>query len=120
MMEVHFDRSTPPMTDTYAEFEVHVLEDGHRFFVGRLPGKLGPDSAGFEVFWELHPSDYHVIQMHGRPVKTPRWQQAYGADYHIDGLFQSLDFPDAEVFFCPAFFPSSQADRLLEDGPWGW
>jgi hypothetical protein len=23
--------------------------------------------------------------MHGRPIKTPRWQQAYGADYHYTG-----------------------------------
>ena len=23
--------------------------------------------------------------MHGRPVQTPRWQQAYGADYHYTG-----------------------------------
>ena len=23
--------------------------------------------------------------MHGRPVKTPRWQQAYRADYHYTG-----------------------------------
>ena len=44
-----------------------------------------PDSAGFEVLWELHPSDDHVIQMHGRPAQTPRWQQAYGADYHHTG-----------------------------------
>jgi alkylated DNA repair dioxygenase AlkB len=23
--------------------------------------------------------------MHGRPVETPRWQQAYGVDYHYTG-----------------------------------
>jgi len=23
--------------------------------------------------------------MHGRPAQTPRWQQAYGADYHHTG-----------------------------------
>ena len=85
MTEVHSDMSTAPMTDIYPEFEAHGLEDGHRFFIGRLPGELCPDSAGFEVLWELHPSDYHVIQMHGRPVKTARWQQAYGADYHYTG-----------------------------------
>src|SRR5262249_35752111 len=85
MTKVHPDMSPSPMPDTYPEFEAHVLEDGHRFFVGRLPGELCPDEAGFEALWGLHPSDYHVIQMHGRPVKTPRWQQAYGADYHYTG-----------------------------------
>ncbi len=79
------DVSDVPMTNVYAEFETHVLDDGHRFFVGRLPGDLLPDAAGFESLWGLHPDDYHVIQMHGRPVKTPRWQQAYGADYHYNG-----------------------------------
>jgi hypothetical protein len=39
---------TAPMTITYAEFEAHVLGDGHRFFVGRLPGELYPDAAGLE------------------------------------------------------------------------
>jgi alkylated DNA repair dioxygenase AlkB len=85
MMEVHLDMSTAPMTDTYPGFEVHVLEDGHRFHAGRLPGELYPDAAGFEAVWGLHPSDYHVIQMLGRPVKTARWQQAYGADYRYTG-----------------------------------
>jgi alkylated DNA repair dioxygenase AlkB len=77
--------SAAPMTDTYPEFDALVLEDGHRFYVGRLAEDLCLDAAGFEVVWNLHPSDYHVIQMHGRPVKTPRWQQAYGADYHYTG-----------------------------------
>src|SRR3954454_16482110 len=27
--------------------------------------------------------------------------------------FQALDLPAAEVFFCPAFFPAAEADRLL-------
>jgi alkylated DNA repair dioxygenase AlkB len=85
MMEVHSDMSTASMTDTYPEFEAHALDDGHRFLVGRLPGELCPDAAGFEVLWDLHPSDYDVIHMLGRPVKLPRWQQAYGKDYHFSG-----------------------------------
>jgi hypothetical protein len=39
MMEVHSDMSRPPMIDTYAEFETHVLDDGYRFFVEPLPGR---------------------------------------------------------------------------------
>jgi len=72
------------MSDTYAGFEDHAL-DCHHFFVGRLPEELRPDATRLETLWALHPDDYHVIQMHGRPVKTPRWQQAYGADYHYTG-----------------------------------
>jgi alkylated DNA repair dioxygenase AlkB len=39
----------------------------------------------FEALWALHPADFHEIQMHGRKVRTPRWQQAYGADYLYTG-----------------------------------
>ena len=53
--------------------------------VGRLPEGLVPDEAAFEVLWALHPAEYHLIKMHGRQVRTPRWQQAYGADYHYTG-----------------------------------
>jgi hypothetical protein len=70
------------MTDTYAEYEAHVLDDSHRFFVGRLPEELRPDADEFKVLWDLRPNDYLVIQMFGRRVKTALWQQAYGADYH--------------------------------------
>jgi alkylated DNA repair dioxygenase AlkB len=30
----------------------------------------------------MHPEKYYEIMIHGRLVKTPRWQQAYGVDYH--------------------------------------
>src|SRR5262245_43650993 len=73
------------MTAVYAEFENHTLDDGYHFFVGRLPDELQPDAARFEALWALHPDDFHVIQMFGRPVPTARWQQAYGADYHYTG-----------------------------------
>jgi alkylated DNA repair dioxygenase AlkB len=43
------------------------------------------DSAGFDTLWQIHPSEFHVIKMHGRLVPTPRWQQAYGVDYHYTG-----------------------------------
>lgn len=73
------------MAAHYAGFEEHVLDDGHRFFVGRLPDDLLVTPERFEGLWALHPEDYHVILMHGRRVETPRWQQAYGADYHYTG-----------------------------------
>ena len=33
----------------------------------------------------MHPTEKHVIHMPGGPVRTPRWQQAYGLDYHYTG-----------------------------------
>jgi alkylated DNA repair dioxygenase AlkB len=33
----------------------------------------------------------------------------------VDGLFQTLDLPDAEVVLYPAFFSASEADRLLRE-----
>jgi alkylated DNA repair dioxygenase AlkB len=70
---------------TYAEFKAHDLGDGHLFHVGQVPEELLQDVSPFERLWDLHPTEYHLIQMHGRPVRTPRWQQAYGADYHYTG-----------------------------------
>lgn len=61
------------------------LPDGHTVTLGRLPAALVPDAAGLDALWQLHPPDYHVITMHGKSVPTPRWQQAYGADYHYTG-----------------------------------
>src|SRR5687767_12454193 len=58
---------------------------GHTVEVGELPASLVPDRDGFEALWALHPGDFHEIAIHGRRVKTPRWQQAYGADYHYTG-----------------------------------
>ena len=77
--------STGSMTDNYPEFEAHVLEDGHSFLVGRLPGELCPDGVGFEVLWNLHPKDFDDFKMMGKLTKLPRWQQAYGKDYYFSG-----------------------------------
>ncbi len=73
------------MSHLYPDYESHLLDDRHRLFVGRLPEELRPDAAAFETLWNRHPGEYHVIKMHGRLVKTPRWQQAFGADYHYTG-----------------------------------
>ena len=73
------------MVDHIDGFERHALDDRHGFFSGSLPSALRPDSAGFEELWDLHPAAYHEILMHGRKVKTPRWQQAFGNDYHYTG-----------------------------------
>lgn len=81
-MELNF--VVPPM----ANFVPINLEAGHAVFVGRLPRPLLDqilDPSWFERFWNQHPAEYHQIIMHGRPVKTPRWQVAYGRDYEYTG-----------------------------------
>ena len=72
----------------------HHLDARHSFFVGSLLEALRLDGAGFDRLWALHPDDFHEIKMHGRLVKTPRWQQAYGADYRYTGnLNRALPVP---------------------------
>ena len=66
-------------------FECHQLGDGHTFYTGWLPAELVPSTEQFEALWKMHPGEYHEIMMHGRPVRTPRWQQAFGVDYHYTG-----------------------------------
>ncbi|PWU19932.1 MAG: 2OG-Fe(II) oxygenase [Verrucomicrobia bacterium] len=77
------------MNETLPGFECHDIGDGYNFWVGQLPGALLPNAAEFESLWRMHPTDYHEIKMHGRLVKTPRWQQAFGVDYHYTGRVNS-------------------------------
>lgn len=73
----------------------HELPDGSHFYSGRLPPELILTPEQFEAVWDLHPDEFHTIMIHGRPVKTPRWQQAYGADYHYTGrVNRALPVPD--------------------------
>lgn len=65
--------------------EPRALDETASVLVGRLPDALVPNAAGFDALWSLHPETFHVIKMHGKDVRTPRWQQAYGADYRYTG-----------------------------------
>ena len=73
------------VASSYPGFEKITLDDGHWFFVGRLPDRLVLGPAAFESLWMLHPADFPMIHLHGQLRKIPRWQQAYGADYHFSG-----------------------------------
>lgn len=70
---------------TYTGFAAHSLDEQHVLYERRLPAELIPDETALAELWSLHPADYHKIHLHGRNVATPRWQQAYGADYHYTG-----------------------------------
>ncbi len=81
--------------DTYDGFTRLALDTDHALFVGRLPDQLLWTAAAFETIWDLHPNAFHLITMHGRKVATPRWQQAYGVDYHYTGTVnRALPVPD--------------------------
>ncbi len=66
-------------------FKEHTLDDGLPFYCGRLPEDLLWDDATFVAVWQLHPATKPRIRMVNKEVEIPRWQQAYGADYHFSG-----------------------------------
>uniref|UniRef100_A0A7S2XDL9 Fe2OG dioxygenase domain-containing protein n=1 Tax=Lotharella oceanica TaxID=641309 RepID=A0A7S2XDL9_9EUKA len=45
--------------------------------------KLSKDE--FKELWDSHPTEYNEIMMHGRMVKIPRWQEAFGQSYTFSG-----------------------------------
>jgi alkylated DNA repair dioxygenase AlkB len=80
----------PPTSSPFSHlailgFRRHPLGEEHVFWTGALPPEQLPTTHEREELWNSHPAEYHTIVMHGRPVKTPRWQQAFGADYHYTG-----------------------------------
>jgi len=73
------------MNDNLPGFERHELDHNCNFWVGQLPPSLVPNALRFEAMWQMHPPDFHEVKIHGRVVKTPRWQQAYGVNYAYTG-----------------------------------
>ncbi len=61
------------------------LDADHHVFVGTIPDELHLDPAAFDALWDRRPADFHDITIHGRTVKTPRWQQAFGVPYVYSG-----------------------------------
>jgi len=82
------------MIELPADFMCHKLAANDVLLEGSLPDSLLINGDQFEILWDMHPVEYHMIQMHGRLVKTPRWQQTYGMDYHYTGQTnQALPIP---------------------------
>lgn len=77
------DDPTPLFTTD--EFSRCALDSAHVLWVGRIPQSLMLNGEQFRSLWELHPAEYNEIKIHGRSVKTPRWQQAYAVDYRYTG-----------------------------------
>ena len=75
-------------------FERHQLDGEHTLYSSVLPGELRFSESAFEELWSLHPVEYDEIVMYGRDIKTPRWQQAFGIDYHFSGtVYKALPVP---------------------------
>ncbi len=80
------EQTTPTiMIDKLPGFERHELDLNCNFWVGQLPPSLVPNVLRFDALWQMHPPDFHEVKIHGRVVKTPRWQQAYGVNYAYTG-----------------------------------
>src|ERR1041385_4446909 len=73
------------MKDKLLGFERQDLDPAHCLWVGRLPDGLVPGAVAFDALWQMHPEEFYEIKMYGRLIKTPRWQQAFGEDYHYTG-----------------------------------
>lgn len=52
---------------------------------GLIPGELLSDKI-FGGLWEAHPESLGVVQLYGRLVKTPRYQQVYDRPYYFSGM----------------------------------
>jgi len=70
---------------TEAGFAPHQLDENHKLFIGRLPNAHRLNNHDFESLWNMHPLGFSEILMHGKLVALPRYQQAYGVDYHFSG-----------------------------------
>jgi len=64
---------------------VHDLGEGFQFITALLPANHIGNAATTDALWQLHPAEKHRIMMIGREVETPRFQQAFGADYQYTG-----------------------------------
>jgi alkylated DNA repair dioxygenase AlkB len=79
-------------------FDRHELGSDHFLLTGQLPNNLLPTNTKFDDLWDMHPSEYTKIMVHGKLVLTPRWQQAYGRDYLYSGQTNSaLPVPEILV-----------------------
>lgn len=66
-------------------FEKIDLDATHHIYISTGVADFQLDSIAFDEIWKIHPPNYHVLKIHGKEVKTPRWQQAYGKNYRYTG-----------------------------------
>ena len=69
----------------YPGFESSALDPENSIWSGCLPDEILASPHSFDTLWDLHPAEYHAIEILGKRVKTPRWQQAYDKTYRYSG-----------------------------------
>ena len=74
-----------PSRFDFVGFFRHELCDANSFMRGSLPPHLVASQQEFTRLWGLHPPEPPEILIHGRRVRTPRWQEVFGVDYHFTG-----------------------------------
>jgi len=67
------------------DYEKLHLDKNHHIVIYRQIDIFRLNPKAFDQLWNEHPEEYHEIVMHGKKVKTPRWQQAYGKNYEYTG-----------------------------------
>jgi alkylated DNA repair dioxygenase AlkB len=74
--------------------QCHALNGTHTFWTCKLPESLVLSESQFEELWQMHPPVYHLVEMYGKLVPTPRWQQAFGVSYFYTGrVNEALPIP---------------------------
>ncbi|MBX2878088.1 MAG: alpha-ketoglutarate-dependent dioxygenase AlkB [Saprospiraceae bacterium] len=66
-------------------FDKIALDDRHHIYLSSKAELFRLDQASFQSLWNSHPEEFHEIRIHGKWIKTPRWQQAYGKNYRYTG-----------------------------------
>jgi alkylated DNA repair dioxygenase AlkB len=73
----------------YEGLDAESFADGLCIHRGRLPDDLILDARDFQALWNLHPDEFPLLRIHGRLVKTPRWQAVFGSPYHYTGILHA-------------------------------
>lgn len=72
----------------------HDLDGTHHLYSGAVGKAVVPSEDDLSAWWDLHPREFPELTMHGRVVKAPRWQQAYGKSYRFSGrVNEALPIP---------------------------
>lgn len=66
-------------------FETIKLDDEFVIYSSNVIKEFDLGFDKFTEIWNQHPEDYHKINMYGKEIPTPRWQQAYGKNYSYTG-----------------------------------
>ena len=66
-------------------FETLSLDSNCKIYTSNCLSNLQCSIVEFNLIWNLHPPDYHIIRIMGKEIKTPRWQQSFGMSYNYSG-----------------------------------